>query len=85
MCYCAEKVQGVGRCTLEGMSNAFPCRLNAVEAMVGNSSAEEDDAGDGGKPKADMVTGAGGKGKGKGVAAGAVVVAAMGAVAGMTL
>lgn len=100
MCYCAEKVQEAKACTDLPGNQVFPCRLNEVEAPhgpwaydagdaggndTGNDAGDDagNDAGDAGAtPKANMV-GAGEKGKG--VAVGAVAVAALGAVAGMTL
>ena len=89
MCYCAEKVQGATRCSLDSLSNGIPCRLNDVEAIVGCTLVESSgdggngtDGGDGGKPKANMISAGG---KGKGVAVGTVAVAAVAAVAGMAL
>ncbi|KAL8786074.1 MAG: hypothetical protein Q9195_008350 [Heterodermia aff. obscurata] len=84
VCYCAEKVEGATRCTLDNLDSGIPCHLNGVAAKAGADCTEVITSDDGGddvaRPKA-----TGGGGKGKGVAAGAVAVAAMGAVAGMTL
>ena len=77
MCYCAEKVQGADRCTLDSISNGIPCRLNAVGAVDSYKAISES------PPRKPNMINAGGKGKG--VAAGAVAVAAVGAVAGITL